>query len=89
MVALKQRPLRRRISFEHLLHGGLMSDSLLLSICFHLSLGGLLAVMASWLLMEMSVAEKLLNLAGDLDEAVDFFGRVVEIKARARCGLHA
>jgi hypothetical protein len=81
MVALKQCALRRRKDFEHLLHGGLRSNGLLLSICFHLSLGGLLA---SWLLMEMSVPEILLNITDEFDEVVDFFGRVVEIEARAR-----
>jgi hypothetical protein len=85
MVALKQRALRRRISFEHLLHGGLRSNGLLLSICFHLSLGGLLA---SWLLMEMSVPEILLNITDEFDKAIDFFGRVVEMEACACGGLH-
>lgn len=45
--------------------------------------------MASWLLIEMSVAEKLLNFADDLNEAVNLIGGVVEIETRARRGLDA
>lgn len=35
------------------------------------------------------VAEILLDISDEFDEVIDFFGRVIEIKARARGGLHA
>jgi hypothetical protein len=37
----------------------------------------------------ISSSEEFLDFADDFDEAVDFFGRVLEIKARARRGFHA
>jgi hypothetical protein len=37
----------------------------------------------------ISSSEESLDFADDFDEAVDFFGRVVEIKARASRGFHA
>ena len=37
----------------------------------------------------ISSSEEFLDFADDFDEAVDFFGRVVEIKARASRGFDA